>query len=395
MRSRLRGRGPAFVTPVVTASATETIHLDRKGTREQPKGTDSPGMSPYTSYRSQDVRARFALDWRIGMIREFSQCRRPGAVGVIIAAAAVILFAAPIPASASYPNYFWYGADSFSPQATGSGPYYMPSPLSGPKFAVYVGEVGTWYDELGCASYSGRAVNATDETAANWEFNNDLGGGYPNLPEGTALYWFMGGPGADPNYYPNNYSNTEAYNWGKTQAQAAYAYWPAHGPSDNSDLFIMDMEGADSAGQYQGWNEDVYSSGPNCGYIIPGTGGILPNYDRQTFNGFWDYMNSQSFYPGIYSSQSYWTQTMGGSCGVNGNTNACIETVYQWTYEDSSPSVTPGPSGWTQGGGYCNGGADCVAGWFGHVQTDHQLMWQWSQANGDWNQSNATYFPLG
>lgn len=284
------------------------------------------------------------------------------------------------PASAA--DYFWYGADSNAPTAIGSGPYYMPSPIgSGDIFAVYTGEVGTWQD-IDCGNWSA-ADNATDEKAADWEFNN-YSGTFPNLPEGTADYFYLGGPGADPSFNPSTYTNSMAYGWGQSQAQTAYNHWlNGWGPDDRADLMFMDIE------YNSGWDEWVYSSGSYCGSVRQQTY-IQPGWDRNTFNGFFDYMNSR-FHAGVYSSQSFWVYTMGGSCSTS-NPDACIQGVPQWTSESESGSITPGPSGWCQnvnGTNYC-------AQWFGHVNSNEQLMWQWSEANNsDWDQSDSTNFPLG
>lgn len=295
-------------------------------------------------------------------------------------AAALWIAASVLPASAA--DYFWYGADSNAPTAIGSGPYYMPSPIgSGHIFAVYTGEVGTWQD-IDCGNWSA-ADNATDEKAADWEFSN-YSGTFPNLPEGTADYFYLGGPGADPSFNPSTYTNSMAYSWGQSQAQKAYNHWlNGWGPDDLADLMFMDIE------YNSGWDEWVYSSGSYCGSVRSQTY-IQPGWDRNTFNGFFDYMNSR-FHAGVYSSQSFWVYTMGGSCSTS-NPDACIQGVPQWTSESESGSVTPGPSGWCQnvnGTNYC-------AQWFGGVNTNEQLMWQWSEANnGDWDQSDSTNFPLG
>jgi hypothetical protein len=72
------------------------------------------------------------------------------------------------------PPGFWWGTDSLPVTVPASAPYSMP--YLGGAYGGYIGMTGNW------------------------------------------AYWFMGGPGVDPNY---NRSTTEASAWGARQAARA------------------------------------------------------------------------------------------------------------------------------------------------------------------------------
>jgi len=320
----------------------------------------------------------------------------------ISALLSAIVTAAPAYANDS-PTYYWYGADGFGPVASGSGPYTMPT--VGGTFGVYAAEVGTWEDMQGCGSYSGRAINGTDVTAANWEFTNQYGQGH--WPEGTALYWYMAGPGADPKYNPSTYTTALGNAWGVAQATAAMNEQAAAGPAFDSGVVFMDIENGftiSGSNYYNGWNEWVNGSGSSCGLLHSGNPGSIPEaFDRAVMNGFMSYITGQTLTPGLYTSPDYWTQTMGTCSGTN--SNACMKYTYQWTAEGDSGCVQPNPVGWSQAAGPCSATA---AAWFAGVTSSYEAAWQWCEAssidnycnlgNGqpaDYDQSYAVNWPLG
>ena len=245
------------------------------------------------------------------------------------------------------PEGFWWGSDSNYPTATGTkAPFLEPYNSSG-SYGGYFAEVDTYFDQKGCGS--GRAVNSTNVADANANSNYDRTYGVPESL-GTALYYYGGGPGVDPNY---NGTTTEAYAWGQLQATKAYQRYEQNGPSVWTPLMLMDIDVIYG----DGWNDvkkhcsdqDVETSIP---YAV----------DRATFNGFWDYIyNSTPFYPGVYSSPSIWDHTFGtGSYGTISNT-------FEWTNESETGSYV-GPSAW------CSGST--CASWYG--STTKKMAWQWS-----------------
>jgi hypothetical protein len=80
----------------------------------------------------------------------------------------------------------------------------------------YMSEAGTWTNYLGCTTGS-PAVQFNDWGDANADHIN----GWPQLGHGgvgAGWYYYAGGPGADPNYNPNE-TTAEAWNWGVDQAK--------------------------------------------------------------------------------------------------------------------------------------------------------------------------------
>jgi hypothetical protein len=257
------------------------------------------------------------------------------------------------------PQGFYYGADGNSPTADGSGPY--TEPTVGGSFGVYIAELGTFTNELGCTS--GVAQNSKDITAANYERAHPPG---TPAPPGTEGYFFMGGPGADPHYTG---STSEAQSWGETEAKYVLS---RSLPTFGTKVIFMDIESPGN-GEYTGWNERVNSCGQLTGSIT-----IQPSVDRATFNGFFDYVQSKGYKAGVYSSPDFWSETFAGT------SSGSIPNTTQWTYEDSSESVSPGPVGFEQSGGLS-------AQWFGDVNSAHEYMWQWNQTAGDYDQVDANH----
>ncbi len=257
----------------------------------------------------------------------------------------------------------------------------------------------------GCASYKYRLISNTDVTAANWEFTSLYGSVGEPWPEGAAMYWYMAGPGADPEYNPSTYTLAEATAWGKEQAEAANSWWLAHGPGITSGVVFMDIEDgytADGVNYANGWNEWVYSSGTDCGEIISSED-IPPAIDRGVVNGFGTCIDGQTLTSAVYSSPDYWAETF-GTCSSS-NRPACLTETPEWTSEGDSGCALPGPHGWAQAAGVC--GAESGT-FFGDVGSTYQLGWQWCEASSlddycnlnnqqdaDFDQSDASNWPLG
>src|SRR6266516_740914 len=105
-----------------------------------------------------------------------------------------------------HPAGFWYGTDSWPISISGPAPY--REPVIGGAYGGYIGMTGNWATWLGCGAKL--AWSAANSAEANTNYTT-YGKGI-----GTAVYWFMGGPGVDPHY---NATTAEAYAWGRAQAQ--------------------------------------------------------------------------------------------------------------------------------------------------------------------------------
>lgn len=270
----------------------------------------------------------------------------------------LVIYAGASPVWATYTTQdtpgsgYWSATDSNAPSAgrPASSPIYV-EPTDTSLYGGYVAEVDTYFDDLGCATY--RAVNSTNvaDANANWATNS--------ATMGTALYYYSGGPGADPSY---NGTTSEAYAWGQRQGQWAVNRYSSQGPSYRTGLIFLDIDRTYG----DGWN-DVTKG--NCSYTIYSYG-IDPAVDRATFNGFWDYVyyNTGQFFPGVYSSQGLWNFTFG--TGSNGS----IPNTYEWTYENQTMS-TAVPSSWCYG--------NTCAAFFGG--TSKAIAWQWAIGSTDGN----------
>jgi hypothetical protein len=256
------------------------------------------------------------------------------------------------------PAGFWYGTDSWPLTLSSQRPYHEP--VIGGYYGGYIGMAGNWAHWLGCG---GRlAWSATNASQANTNFTTY------HLGIGTAVYWFMGGPGVDPRY---NGTATEGYAWGRAQAQRAI--WDIGFDHVKYPVVFMDIELPGIApAPDNGWNS-VYTS-PCSGQVR--TYYIAAQVDRADFNGFWDYMRYHtSFIPGVYSSPSVWASIFGtGSASYIAHTD-------EWTYTDDTASLANSPSGW------CLPYTSTCAQFFGGVTaSDPQaLMWQWSGGGGTSN----------
>jgi len=247
----------------------------------------------------------------------------------------------------------------------------------------YIGEAGTWTNMLGCTS--GIAKNW-----ASWgDVNSDYINGWPRLGYGgvgAGWYYYAGGPGADPNYNPNE-TTTEAWNWGVEQAKNFISDANGHTNAKVIDLVVwMDNETGHldtTTGQCYGndWNGVTSCSGPET------LATISPALDRATIdefasiisnaaaNGYWQDFNLDI---GIYSSPSMWSTTFGSSSSGD------ITYVPEWSSETDQNSLNPVPTS------LCSASA-CYQPFGDHADSDYNDVWQWTEysatyGSGDWDQ---------
>ena len=269
----------------------------------------------------------------------------------------------------SSPTGFWYGTDSWPVPVTGRPPYREPG--TGGPYGGYIGMTGSWSSWLGC--HGGfLAWSSANSAQADTNYSR-YGKGI-----GTAVYWFMGGPGVDPRY---NGSAAEASSWGARQAARALA--DMAGEHVTYPVLFMDIElpGVAPASD-NGWN-DVYTS--PCSGVVK-RAGISAAVDRAEFNGFSGYVRAHSKYiPGVYSAPSIWTNIFGTGSA------ASIPHIDEWTYEPETADLSEAPARWCLKSGGC-------AEFFGGVTSSdpNALMWQWSggggvrNAIGDFDQIDAS-----
>jgi hypothetical protein len=270
------------------------------------------------------------------------------------------------------PTGFWSGTDSWPVRVSGSGPYRTPG--IGGAYGGYVGMAGSWSVWLGCP---GGFLAWSSANSAQADANYASYG----LGIGTAVYWFMGGPGVDPGY---NGTAAEAYDWGARQAQRTLA--DMAGDHVTYPVVFMDIELPGVAPAFDNGWDDVYTS-PCSGTVRHH--GMPVALDRADFNGFSSYLTAHSPYqPGVYSAPAIWTQIFGTGSA------ASIPNTYEWTYEPETASLASAPRGWCLRSGGC-------AQFFGGQTYDskHAVMWQWSggggvrNAIGDFDQISADRAP--
>ena len=273
--------------------------------------------------------------------------------------------AGPFPAStgtsaapARYvPAGFWSGTDSWPVPVTGSAPYRMPR--LGGAYGGYIGMTGSWSYWLGC---KGGFVAFSPANAAQAHTN------YVTYHRGVGdgAYWFMGGPGVDPNY---NGTTAEASAWGARQAARTLADI-ANGPFDYKVVWMdVELPGVAPASD-NGWT-DVYTS--PCSGVVKARG-LPATLDRADFNGFANYVAAHSSYKtGVYSEPGIWTSIFGTGSASR------IPNSYEWTYEPETTNFGNAPHGWC-----LNHGSGACARFFGGQTnaSSHALMWQWSGGGG-------------
>ena len=105
------------------------------------------------------------------------------------------------------PAGFNFGTDSSYVSVPAPAPY--RNPVMGGNYGGYVGMVGNWARVEGCTTGNFLDFSYSNRDQANTNYNTY------HIGIGTAAYWYMGGPGVDPNW---NGSTAEAANWGAQQA---------------------------------------------------------------------------------------------------------------------------------------------------------------------------------
>ena len=267
---------------------------------------------------------------------------------------------AGLPPGKDAPAGFWYGTDSWPVPVSGAGPYRL-APVDG-SYGGYVGMAGNWARWQGCSAGNFLAWSGTNARQAAVNFSR-YGAGI-----GTAVYWYMGGPGVDPHW---NGSTKEAAAWGAVQA--AHAIADADADKATYPVLFMDIEMPGIApAPDNGWSV-VYTS-PCSGAARSGQH-VSPALSRAEFNGFDDYLTAHSrFKAGVYSDPAIWQQIFGTG------PDSRIPHTYEWTYEPETASLAAAPHGWCLPGR----GASGCAQFFGDVAKSSQyaVMWQWSGGGG-------------
>jgi hypothetical protein len=300
--------------------------------------------------------------------------------GLLAAAAAVVSLAAAAPASAAATSAsasasaaaaaapaaadvlpdgtgFAYGTDSWPVSIGGTGPY--QEPVIGSRYGGYIGMAGNWARTEGCSTGNFLAYAPVNAAQANTNLTKY------NTGVGTGAYWYMGGPGVDPNW---NGTTTEAFRWGVTQASLALAAMqsiPVKYQVVWADIEMPEIAPAPD----NGWNS-VYSS-PCSGHVVKS--GISAVIDRSEFNGFAAYLTAHSSYKvGVYSAPQIWTSIFGTG------QYASIPNTYEWTYWPETSHLSQEPSSW------CLRGTSTCAQFFGGqtYTSKYALMWQWSGGGG-------------
>jgi hypothetical protein len=258
------------------------------------------------------------------------------------------------------PPGFWWGTDSFPVSVPGSAPYSMP--FLGGAYGGYIGMTGNWAYWLGCSGPEHFLAFSSANNAQAHANYVTYGQGV-----GSGAYWFMGGPGVDPNY---NGTTAEASAWGAAQAARALSDI-ANGYFDFKVVWMdIELPGLNPAPD-NGWNS-VYTS-PCSGVVKQGS--VPASLDRADFNGFANYVTAHSSYKvGVYSTASVWTSIFGTG------SDSLIPNTYEWTYEPETTNYTGAyPVGWCLG----RGSGPCAQFFGGQTSSsNYALMWQWSGGGG-------------
>ena len=261
------------------------------------------------------------------------------------------------------PAGFLYGTDSWPIPMQGPPPY--PTPVLGSPYGGYIGMTGNVFQWQGCGDRS--AWSPDNSAAANVNFSTY------KLGIGTAVYWFLGGPGVDPHY---NGRTSEARAWGVAQAQRTLsdvAQLKVTYPIIFADVELPGNAPGISPAPDNGWNA-VYTS--TCSGKVKSQG-INPLVDRADVKGFTNYITQHTkFKAGVYSAPSVWTSIFG--TGSAGSVNS---TTYEWTYIPATSHLSPRPTGW------CLRGTSTCAQFFGGITSNdaNAVMWQWSGGGGTSN----------
>jgi hypothetical protein len=262
------------------------------------------------------------------------------------------------------PHGFWWGTDSLPVTVPGHPPYQMP--YLGGAYGGYIGMTGNWAYWLGCSGQEHfLAFSAADNAQAHTDYVTYHTG------VGSGAYWFMGGPGVDPDY---NGTTAEASTWGARQAARTLADIADSHTFDYRVVWMdVELPGITPAPD-NGWNS-VYTS-PCSGVVKQAY--VSASLDRADFNGFADYVTAHSSYKvGVYSSAGVWASIFGTG------TDSLIPDTYEWTYEPETTNYSGAyPYGWC-----LDHGAGPCAQFFGGQSSGsrYALMWQWSGGGGATN----------
>jgi hypothetical protein len=242
---------------------------------------------------------------------------------------------------------------------SGGTPYKTPS--VGGSYGGYVGMAGNWARWQGCSTGNFLAWSSANSQQADVNYTR-YGAGI-----GTAVYWYMGGPGVDPHW---NGSTEEAAAWGADQAAHAIAYADADRATYPVLFMDIEMPGIKPALE-NGW-QDVYTSA--CSGVTRPRQRVTPAIARAEFNGFASYLTAHSRYKaGVYSDLAVWQQIFGTGQASR------IPHTYEWTYEPETADLKAAPHGWC-----LTGAARTCAQFFGGVSASspYAVMWQWSGGGG-------------
>jgi hypothetical protein len=289
-----------------------------------------------------------------GMPRVLSFLAGRPKVGKLMAAATELSSGGMSP-DGDGPAGFWYGTDSNSPvpYSSSGGVYLMPDSPTGGDYGGYIGELGAWNVWKGCTS--GVNWNQTGYLDAQSNYTNH------SVGVGAGTYYQMAGPGREPGGYSS--SATTAMNWGTSQAENAVSDFQQ---AVSFPYIFMDIEAADA----WGWNEGF--SGPCSGTETAGS--IPAAIDRDTFNGFWDYIEDDSAYlPAVYEA---------GGSGPNSwdaifTSSETLSNTLEWTYVNETSSLSTFPTGWSVDG--------VGPVWYASAPSKCEMLWQWSGGNGQTN----------
>ncbi len=260
-------------------------------------------------------------------------------------------------AAGDSPSGFYYGTDSWPVSGTGRAPYHEPVTDGG--YGGYIGMAGNWARMEGCGSGNFLAWAPANSTQANTDFTKY------HIGVGTGVYWYMGGPGVDPDYRG---TAAEASSWGALQAARALAAMKTRTvtyPVVWADIELPEIAPAPD----NGWNS-VYSS-PCSGRVVQGF--VPVSLDRAEFNGFAAYIRTHSKYKvGVYSSPQVWSSIFGTGPASS------IPNTFEWTYWTETANLSDAPAGWC-----LRGGAGCAQFFGGQTgSSKYALMWQWSGGGG-------------
>lgn len=272
---------------------------------------------------------------------------------------------APAFPSGDGPAAFWYGTDSSEVAVSGPAPYREPA--VGGAYGGYFGMIGNWATWQGCGAKIVWSASDSSDARTNYVSYH--------LGVGVGGYWFMAGPGVDPQY---DGTTAEAYAWGEAQAARALNELPRTPTTVNYPVVFMDIELPGNAPGYtpasdNGW-KSVYTSA--CGGRVKQYG-ISANVNRADLDGFAAYLTTHSSYKaGVYSAPSIWSSIFGTDPAT-----ANIPNTYEWTYNDLTSSLARHPDGW------CLSGTSTCARFFGGQTSSskYALMWQWSGGGGTYN----------